>query len=185
MIYSLLHRILFFFVFFSFFYTAFLCFNDLIIYIFTKCHVSPLTHLTWLTLRVFSHNMLTSCHAPVSLNQSEPELESWRPIGGGLVTCHQPRGEVTHHISSPSVQSPGHVASESRGHHQHLITERRYRSGNKTPPILILPSLHIAIIHFQKEKWVQFPYFVVTHKTFNCCVWPSSGYDSIVSGSKC
>ena len=78
----------------------------IIIYIFTECHVSLLTLPTWLTLRIFSQNTLTSCHAPVSLDQSEPGLESWRPMGGGLVTCDEGRGDMTHHISSPSVRSP-------------------------------------------------------------------------------
>ena len=65
------------------------------------------------------------CHAPVSLDQSEPGLENWRPMGGGLVTCDEGRGDMTHHISSPSVRSPGHVGSDRDAgtHYQHLITK--------------------------------------------------------------
>ena len=102
---------LFFFVFFIFLYSIYL--EYLSIYIFTECHVSPLTLLTWLDLRVFSHNTWASCHAPVSLDQSEPELESCWPIGGRLVTCDQGHGDLRHHISSASVRSLGqHVGSE-------------------------------------------------------------------------
>ena len=174
------------FLIFWFFFTA-LCIL-IIIYIFTECHVSPLTLPTWLTLRVFSHNILTSCHAPVSLDQSEPEPEIWRPMRGELVTCDEGRGDVTHHISSASLRSPGHVGRHGDTY-QHLITKGDTDQETKHQQSWSCSSItHYWYLHYyasEREDGGEFQYFVVTHKTFNCCVWPSSGYDSIVSGSKC
>ena len=107
---------------------------------------------------------------------------------------HVMRVAGTWHITFPLPVSGLRACGEWQGRRDTLSTsdnERRYWSGNKTPQILILHlnySLFIlALFCFRKgrEDGVEFQYFVVAHKTFNCCVWPSSGYDSIVSGSKC
>ena len=102
------------------------------------------------------------------------------------------RGHDTSHFLSQCPVSG--ACGEWQGRRDTLSTsdnERRYWSGNKTPQILILhlnySLLILALFCFRKgrEDGVEFQYFVVAHKTFNCCVWPGSGYDSIVSGSKC
>ena len=65
------------------------------------------------------------------------------------------RGRDTSHFLSQCPVSGACGEWDTGTHHQHLITERRYRSGNKTPPILILPPLHIGIIHFPSEREVS------------------------------
>ena len=177
--------------FFSFFNTAFLCW---MIWLFTylqsvMCPPWPIWH-DWPS--VFS---LITCWPHVtrrsaSTNQSPSRRagDQWE-AGWWHVTSLAGTWHITFPLPVSSLRgmwrvSHGDTSSTSDNREAIRIQIRKQNTSTNLDLASITYILALSIF-LQKEKWAQFPYFVVTHKTFNCCVWPSSGYDSIVLGSKC